>query len=129
MGGEIIMNVAIIHQTVTKHDAIGNDIEAMFHFFNRMGTCLVYAEHQFNDCISYISKTELLKWIQEKDNLLIYHHSVFWEDGERILDACCCKIIIRYHNITPPAFFQPYNQHHFNQCRLCLLYTSPSPRD
>lgn len=118
MGGEKIMNVAILHQTVTNHDAIGNDIEAMFQIMSEHGACLVYAENQLNTKVSYIQKEQLLDWIQDEENLVIYHHSVFWQEGEDILDQCRCKLIIRYHNITPPEFFQPYNAHHTSQCKL-----------
>lgn len=112
------MKIAILHQTVTNHDAIGNDIEAMYHIFSSIGECRVYANNQFNSVVSYLKKEELLNWVDEKDNLLIYHHSVYWQEGEGILDCCKCKVVIRYHNITPPEFFKPYNENHFLQCSL-----------
>lgn len=110
------MKIAILHQTVTNHDAIGNDIEAMYHIMNDIGTCYVYAEHRFNTSVSYMEKKDLMELVQEENNLVIYHHSVFWQEGEQILDQCKCKVIIRYHNITPPEFFEPYNAHHTSQC-------------
>lgn len=110
------MKIAILHQTVTNHDAIGNDIEAMYNIINDIGTCKVYAENQFNTKVSYMEKNDLMELIQDENNLVIYHHSVFWQEGEQILDECKCKIIIRYHNITPPEFFEPYNEHHTSQC-------------
>ena len=39
------MDIVIMHQTVTKHDAIGNDIEAMYLLLKQKHNCFVYAEN------------------------------------------------------------------------------------
>lgn len=112
------MDVIIMHQTVTKHDAIGNDIEAMFRLLKMKHSCYVYAMTKLNPNVSYIEKDELETIIKREDCIVIYHHSVYWEDGEKILNKVKGKIIFRYHNITPSHFFEKYNKHHFNQCEL-----------
>lgn len=110
------MKILLMHQTVAKHDAIGNDIEAMYKILNQKHDCKVFAQNKFNDKLIYIDEDELNEIIYDKNNLVIYHHSVYWEYGEKILKKTKSKIIIRYHNITPPEFFKPYNQFHFEQC-------------
>jgi|LSQX01.2.fsa_nt_gb glycosyltransferase involved in cell wall biosynthesis len=110
------MKIVIMHQTVTKHDAIGNDIEAMYNLLRKKHYCVIYAENKLNDRLEYIEENELIKIMNQKDSLVIYHHSVYWEYGERLIKSCKGKLIIRYHNITPPEFFKPYNQFHFEQC-------------
>lgn len=113
------MIVLILHQTVTRHDAIGNDIEKMQEILTEIGKeCYVYANNCFNPNVRYIDKDGAENLIKEKCNLLIYHHSVYWEEGENLLDMAECKFIIRYHNITPETFFQPYNHFHYKQCFL-----------
>lgn len=113
------MKVIILHQTVAQHDAIGNDIEKMYEIMREIGNeCYVFANNCLNPNVNYIDKknTELL--IKEKDNFLIYHHSVYWEEGEHLLDVAECRFVIRYHNITPENFFRAYNEFHFQQCSL-----------
>ena len=99
-----------MHQTVTGHDAIGNDIEAIFKLLNAQGRrCVVFANNTLNKQVTYIEESELDSVLQEEDNIILYHHSVYWEQGFEILKKAKAKIVFRYHNITPPAFFEPYN--------------------
>lgn len=111
------MKIVIMHQTVTNHDAIGNDIEMMYEILNKSFECSVYAENRFNKNVTYISENELDEVAKDRTSLIIYHHSVFWENGERLLKRSKCHIIFRYHNITPQEFFEPYNEFHFHQCK------------
>lgn len=110
------MNFLIMHQTVTRHDAIGNDIEAMYNILCNNHYCRVYAQNRLNDKVEYINEEQLYNVKDDKDSIIIYHHSVFWEFGETIINTCSAKLIIRYHNITPPEFFVNYNKFHFEQC-------------
>ena len=112
------MKIVIMHQTVTNHDAIGNDIEGMFNLLKKTYECYVFAENQFNNQVTYVDYKALLSIIEKKDNLVIYHHSVYWQEGEEVLKRTKSKIIFRYHNITPPEFFNDYNDFHTQQCSL-----------
>jgi len=40
-------------------------------------------------------------------DILIYHWAAEWEPVKRLLKTEC-KIVIKYHNITPPHFLDPY---------------------
>jgi glycosyltransferase involved in cell wall biosynthesis len=111
------MKIILMHQTITKHDAIGNDIEVMYNILKEMHDCKAFAQNKFNDNIEYINESELEAALNDKNSLIIYHHSVYWESGEELLKKCRGKLVIRYHNITPPEFFKPYNEFHFQQCQ------------
>ncbi len=111
------MDVIIMHQTVTGHDAIGNDIEGMYSLLSKICSCYVYAENCLNKAVEYIDQDKLLSLIIQEDCLVIYHHSVYWQEGQEILKYVMGSIIIRYHNITPPEFFEPYNPFHHSQCQ------------
>lgn len=109
--------IIIMHQTVTSHDAIGNDIENMYNILNENHLCRVYANNKFNSNIQYLDSNELNSWIKDPNTIVIYHHSVYWEEGERIIVVFNGTLIIRYHNITPPIFFEKYNDFHTSQCK------------
>lgn len=109
--------IILMHQTVTNHDAIGNDIEKMYQLLSEKNTCYVYAVNQFNNQVAYITDEELNRAIKLKDTVIIYHHSGYWDLGEQILDKSECQLVIRYHNITPPEFFEKYNEFHYSQCK------------
>ncbi|MBQ8509591.1 MAG: glycosyltransferase [Clostridia bacterium] len=110
------MRVIIMHETVTNHDAIGNDIELMYGILRERCDCKVFALNQFNRNVAYIDKDEMERIVDDPKLVVIYHHSVNWEYGFKLLRQIRGKIIIRYHNITPPFFFQAYNDWHYSQC-------------
>lgn len=111
------MNIIIMHQTVTNHDAIGNDIEAMYILLSEKCDCFVYAENCMNKNVKYINHKSLLSVLENKDSVIIYHHSVYWAKGEELLKRARGRIIFRYHNITPAEFFEPYNRDYYEQCQ------------
>ncbi len=112
------MDIIIMHQTVTKHDAIGNDIEGMYTLLKKKYPCFVYAENHFNTMIEYVDEKNMKEMISNPECVVIYHHSVYWDEGYHILKKVKGKIIFRYHNITPPVFFESYNPFHTRQCML-----------
>lgn len=113
------MKIVLLHQTVSRHDAVGNDIEKMYEILTQSGKdCYVYADNCFNQNVRYIDRNNMKYLINEPDNFLIYHHSVYWKEGEKILDAAKCRFVIRYHNITPKKFFRSYSKFHYQQCLL-----------
>ena len=118
-----------MHQTVTKYDAIGNDIEMMYKLLSINHSCVVYAENQLNSNVSYIQKQDLLQDIGDPASVFIYHHSVYWAEGETLLKQTTGQLIFRYHNITPAYFFEPYNAHHYSQCFLGRQQTERFVRD
>ncbi len=117
------MKIVLMHQTVTNHDAIGNDIEIMYGIIKEHYECYVYAQNCFNSHVEYITDEKLEEVLLLEDNLIIYHHSVFWEKGEEFLKKAKAKIIFRYHNITPEVFFEGYNEHHYSQCKQGRIQT------
>ena len=48
--------------------------------------------------------------------IIIYHHSLYWELGEELIHHSACPIVFKYHNITPARFFKPYSEHYYNLC-------------
>lgn len=112
------MTILITTPTFSAYDAVSNDIRAMYKILSQTYDCKIYAEHRNVECAAYIEKKNLKKILSNKDNLLIYHHSVYWEVGKLFLKDAKCKIIFRYHNITPPAFYERYNETHLYAC-LC----------
>ena len=112
------MKILIMHQTIAAHDAIGTDIEMMYQILKKKYDCVCYAINAFNSHVEYISSEEILQYIDDSANMIIYHHSVYWEAGEKYLKQAKAQIVFRYHNITPAYFFEPYNEFHYAQCKL-----------
>lgn len=150
------MKILLMHQTVAAHDAIGNDIAYMAELFSSRGQeakapkdeVVVYCEFRKKEGYSYVKRDEALEILRHSENLVIYHHSGYWEDGEKLLreargedyepweERCESKaevekmgrsmekekaviparLVIRYHNVTPPEFFAEYSAFYFQNC-------------
>ena len=66
--------------------------------------------------------------LRSRDTILIYHHSIRWQKGEQLLQNTNARVVIRYHNITPPHFFAGYAQHYFDECTLGIVSTQSLAR-
>lgn len=91
-------------------DAVGNDVLAI----NRALTEAGYITAIFTKSIHKKIKEPnafLIDLLPElnADDIVIYHYAAADEFQEMIerLDA---KVVLRYHNVTPPAFFAPYDE-------------------
>ncbi|WP_160044147.1 glycosyltransferase [Paenibacillus sp. USDA918EY] len=111
-----MINIILLHQTVADGDAIGNDISEMFRILKQQGYQVsVYCEHQHsNGEMCFITYNELLDKIKNPHNLIIYHHSIYWEKGEEIIKKSLCNVVVRYHNITPNYFFEEYSKRYYD---------------
>jgi L-malate glycosyltransferase len=98
----------IAHRALVKNDAIGNDILGQTAHLGKHFKVHYYFEVSNVDGLKSISKRELAEIGQNPHNVLIYHHSVFWPQGEEILNAFAGIKWIKYHNITPGEFFDSY---------------------
>ncbi len=123
------MNILIMHETVTTHDAVGNDIEAMFNILSKDHEVYVFANTKGNKKLNYVKDDDLHSVITDPNTVIIYHHSVYWEKGYEVLKRAKCNIIFRYHNITPPSFFNAYSPILKEMCEKGRLQTDTLMRE
>jgi glycosyltransferase involved in cell wall biosynthesis len=57
-------------------------------------------------------------------DLLIYHHSFDWREGEQIVRRFPGRVVAKYHNVTPPEFFAPYHEGFRASCEQGRLQTA-----
>ncbi len=106
--------VAIAYFNIVEDDAVGNDILQEYYVLNEKGYDVYlygedYCPQVKNKFIKKLTWNELLQFIKNKDHILIYHHANYWKNGEKIIEQANCKILLKYHNITPSHFFEPYS--------------------
>lgn len=56
-------------------------------------------------------------FLKSPDDLLIYHYSMGWNFGLKLLQDLECRTVVKYHNITPPEFFTGISLDYENVCR------------
>jgi glycosyltransferase involved in cell wall biosynthesis len=111
------MKALILHQSIINHDAIGNDIAQMYGQLKDGYDPFVYCDHLNIKSLRRIDKDLLATIIGDKSNLVIYHHSQLWEEGEEIIKMSAARVIFKYHNITPEHFFEGYDREAYLKCK------------
>lgn len=116
--------IAICHQTVLHGNAIGNDIIGMCDLLSVIGfEPAILCDHVDEDMgHQWVRKDFNVNEINDYE-IVIYHHSIFWEKGAALLNAYHGPQVLKYHNITPPQFFAPYSPTYAVLCRKGVLQT------
>ena len=112
------MRVVIAYPTLVEDDAVGNDVIGQYKCLKEEGIeAYIYAEN-YDSSISNLISKDSIRFLKDKDTILIYHHSIFWENGIGLLKNANCRKVIKYHNITPEHFFLSYSFDFFKTCLL-----------
>ena len=113
-----MIRVAICTPYLDHGDAVSNDVIGMYQALIENGfEAAVFAQ---NGLIPYphVHQPEALKdFIKSPHDILIYHHSVGWDSGIHLLRSLKCCKVVKYHNITPPEFFEGIANNYFIACR------------
>lgn len=99
--------IIIMVPSLSSGDAVGNDVLGQYNALQDKGfTVGIYAEHhepQFHRLVKSVKEVK-------KASCIIYHHSIDWPRGEKLLRESNARLkILRYHNVTPPEFFRGYS--------------------
>lgn len=100
------MKAAILLPVLAGRDAVGNDALAMARLLREQGI----ETRVFCDSAHGVDETThapagLPDFAGGPDDLVIYHFSVGWPIALDLLRRVRGFRVVRYHNITPPAFF------------------------
>lgn len=101
---------------ISYGDAVGNDMLAMKSVLDGMGIeNAIYADFIDPRLPEGTAKSAEHLPEMEKDDAVIYHMAA----GSRlnyIFGNLKCKRVMVYHNITPPEFFENYDEYAYAQC-------------
>jgi L-malate glycosyltransferase len=120
-------------------DAVSNDAIGMYQALAAQG----YEVSLFADSWDIAAPKvrhvrEMRAYVKDRSSLLIYHHAVGWSPGLATLKKANCKRIVKYHNVTPPEFYDEISADYRNMCQAgrdqlnaiahvrCNLYLSDS---
>ena len=132
-------HIAILSPCIVHGDAVSNDVLGMHQALNKYGyEVKVFAADWTisNPLIKHVKNIK--NFICRSDDILIYHYSVGWDVGFKLLKELKCRKIIKYHNVTPPEFYEGINADYVSVCQFgrkelkslvdahCDLYLSDS---
>ncbi|MBX7059177.1 MAG: glycosyltransferase [Leptospirales bacterium] len=100
---------AILAPAWERDDAVGNDVQGMADALRRQGweTC-VFAPNGERG-LTFRHPRRLPGFLRNRRDLLIYHYCIGWPEALQRLRDTPAQVVIKYHSITPPQFYEPYN--------------------
>lgn len=111
------MKAAILIPVLTSKDAVGADAIAMANVLDSLG---------IETRVFCLSSTDVERKTWPADDLpafaggpgdlVIYHFSTSWPTAVDILGRCRGFRVVKYHNITPAAFFEDYSADYHAAC-------------
>lgn len=109
----IVVRVLQLLPTLSYGDATGNEALAIDEMLKKCGfSTKIFAENREVRVMSRAYSIENWKKPDSED-LLIYHMAIA-SGLKKIIEQAGCRKIVRYHNITPARFFEPYDLHMLN---------------
>src|SRR6185295_8289882 len=115
---QAMTRVAILTPTLTSADAVSNDVLGMRNLLVGCGhDACIFADSTNLPGEQIQPPAAAASYLRGAEDVLIYHHSIGWDEGIERLKAASCRRIVKYHNVTPPEFFENISQQHQNLCR------------
>jgi glycosyltransferase involved in cell wall biosynthesis len=109
--------IAILTPTLTSADAVSNDVLAMRRVLSERGhEVRIFAESSSLAGEQIEALAAALSYVPAKDDVLIYHHSIGCAGSVETIRAAMCRKVVKYHNVTPPEFFEGISERHQHLC-------------
>jgi glycosyltransferase involved in cell wall biosynthesis len=110
--------VALLVPCLTNADAVSNDVLGMYRTLEARGHEVCIFAFFWNMPGPKVRPfTKIERYLDHRSSLLIYHHSTGWGEAEQIVSQARCRRIVKYHNVTPPEFFEGIHPDYVNACR------------
>ena len=111
------MRAAILIPVLTSKDAVGADALAMAAILEEMGvqTRIFCLSANGVERTTYAAD-QLPHFAGGPGDLVIYHYSTGWPLALDLLRRCSGLRVVKYHNITPPEFFEGYSDDYRIAC-------------
>jgi glycosyltransferase involved in cell wall biosynthesis len=114
--------MAMIHlltPAVYPGDAVSNDLLGMLRWLRTRG---YRVEAYTGNCHRSLRKQlrpvrAYRDHLRARDDVLIYHHSVGWPAGLALYEQSRNLKVVKYHNVTPAAYYRYYNRGYARACR------------
>jgi glycosyltransferase involved in cell wall biosynthesis len=109
---------ALLVPCLTDADAVSNDVLGMYQVLEAKGYDVCIYAFYWNISGPRIRHfTKIDRFIEDPAALLIYHHSTGWGEALQIVSQAKCRRVVKYHNVTPPEFFEGIHTDYVNACQ------------
>lgn len=109
--------IALLTPTLITADAISNDIYGMYEVLKKSGHDVRLFANENTTTHDVTPAAKIKDFLISPDDILIYHYSMGWNVGLKLLQDLKCRKVLKYHNITPPEFFTGVSVDYEHVCR------------
>ena len=109
--------IALLTPTLITADAISNDIYGMHEVLKKRGYHVALFANENTTSHEVSPSSKIKDFLVSPDDVLIYHYSMGWNIGLKLLHDLKCRKVLKYHNITPPEFFTGISVDYEHVCR------------
>jgi glycosyltransferase involved in cell wall biosynthesis len=110
--------VALLSPSVNRADAVSNDLLGMHRTLTARGHRVeLFAFDSTVDVPNVRPFVQVHRYLEHPAAVLIYHHSISCWAGLKVLREARCPRVVKYHNVTPPEFFENYSHEFYNACQ------------
>jgi glycosyltransferase involved in cell wall biosynthesis len=134
------MRIAVLIPGLASHDAVSNDALGMTAALRELGhEVALFAPHARGVNEEVHAPDTIESWLRSRDDIVLYHYCVGWDFPLALFRRTRARRIVRYHNITPPEFFEGWSPGYVAACAEgraqlgayaalgCELYLGDSP--
>jgi glycosyltransferase involved in cell wall biosynthesis len=109
--------IALLSPCVVQSDGVSNDVLGMYDALRGLGHDVrMFAGTWTVGRFDVTHFPAIFPYLQS-DGVVIYHHSIGWDDGLDVLQRLRCRKVVKYHNVTPPEFFEDFSEDYRNVCQ------------
>jgi glycosyltransferase involved in cell wall biosynthesis len=110
--------IAILAPCIMMADAVSNDALGMYQVLAAQGHEVRLFAGNWEIAEPKVQHVRRLQaYLKDHSSLLIYHYSMGWATGLTLLKEVSCKKVIKYHNVTPPEFYDGVSDDYKNVCQ------------
>ena len=109
--------IALLTPTLITADAISNDIYGMYEVLKQIGYEVRLFANENTTLYDVSPASKIKDFLVSPADVLIYHYSMGWNIGLKLLQELKCRKVLKYHNITPPEFFVGFSVDYEHVCR------------
>jgi glycosyltransferase involved in cell wall biosynthesis len=110
--------VALMIPCFTEADAVSADVLGMHRALAARGhdVCVLAAHWEVKGPhVRHVRTAARL--LDDPSAVAVYHLSTGWREGAAALAGARCRRVLKYHNVTPPEFFEGIDQEYALSCR------------
>lgn len=109
--------IALLTAHLQRNDAVGHDTLRMRDALRARGYEVQCFAPNADAGLDARSPRRLQDFLRQPDDVLIYHYAVAYPEALEVFRTISCRKIIKYHNVTPPEFFEAYHAGYADLCR------------